>query len=464
MARASTYFYDSNNPDKQTLHRRIRPSDTQFNEQQSRWNALKDFLLPELNENSGYPIRSWLQGSYKFGTQIRPLRKGGEFDIDLGLYFCWKGKPGDGDFGPKRLKDMVQGALEEFAKENDDVTEVCMPKPRCCRIRFDGAFHIDVPCYHLDADADQRALATEDDEWECSDPKALYKWFTEKFEPGTRDRARRHTRYLKAWSALKFDAEKSVPPSSVLLTTLVANAISDLGDDLPATEDEAFTEILRVIRDEISASQEVFNPANKEENFAARISPDDWLAFVRALEGLHDLANDAIACATEVEACSVWAGAFGHLFPLPEEATIEISAQSMPAVRTIPEVAVTAISRDNARFRYSGANSIGPIPKNCDISFQVTNAVQMPAGTRFKWVVRNEGSEAEDANDLGHVADSGTSAKEHSAYNGTHYMDCTAFVGNRAVGVRRVKVTVRGQPAPRRQKKKPTYPAPRRRR
>lgn len=464
MGHASTYFYDGNNPDKQTLHRRIRPSDTQFEEQQARWNTLMDFLAPRLKANSGYPIRSWLQGSYKFATQIRPVRPGGEFDIDLGVYYCWRGDPEEGDFGPRDLKAFVQQGLEAFANENDDVLGVGEPKPRCCRIHFDGAFYIDVPCYHLDTDADQRALATEDDEWEYSDPKAFYTWFTGAFEERVRDRARRHIRYLKTWAALKLDGQGQTPPSSVLLTTLAANAIQELGDALPSAEDEAFAEIVNIVLGTVSAGQDVRNPVDETENFAARMDPGDWSAFVEELRGLDRIAETALACGNEVDACTAWAVAFAHLFPLPEAQTIEHATRGLPAVRTLPEVAVRAISRDNPAFRYKDTNSIGPIPKNCDITFEVTNAMQMPHGTWFTWVVRNEGDEAEDLNDLGHIAGTGTQASERSAYNGTHYMDCTAIVGDRVVGVRRVRVTISGAPAPRRHPPRPAYSALRRKR
>jgi hypothetical protein len=439
MGRASTYFYDSNNSDKQTLHRRIRPSDTQFEEQQGRWNALSDYLLPRLNEASGYSIKSWLQGSYKFGTQIRPVQQGGEFDVDLGVYYCWKGCAEDGEIGPRDLKSFVQKALEDFMEDNDDVKEVCNPpKPRCGRIRFEGSFHIDVPCYHLDEAADQRALATERNVWEYSDPKALYKWFTAEFEPSVRDRARRHIRYLKTWAALKLDGNGSLPSSSVLITTLVANAISELKDGLPSSEDEAFAEVVRAVLDAVSDSQDVRNPVDENENFAARMDSDDWSDFVKGLKSLKLIADAALACDTEVEACSAWAIAFEYLFPLPEEQLNEEQEQGLPAIRTMPEVTVIAISLDNRKLRYRGVNSIGPIPKNCEITFSVTNVMQLPHGTRFSWIVRNDGDEAENENDLGHIAGIGTNVKEHSAYNGTHYMDCTAIIGNRIVGVRRV--------------------------
>ena len=72
--------------------------------------------------------------------------------------------------------------------------------------------------------------------------------------------------------------------------------------------------------------------------------------------------------------------------------------------------------------------------------------------------MRNEGDEAEEVNDLGHLAGEGPASNERSAYNGTHYMDCTAICGEVIIGIRRVKVTVSGEPAVRRSPvKKPSY-------
>lgn len=457
MARASTYFYDGNDAEKQTLHRRIRPLEAQFEEQQNRWNALRNYLVPKLRQVSGYPIKSWLQGSYKFGTQIRPVRRGGEFDIDLGIYYCWAGTSENGDYSAKEVKSFLQDALKEFGDENDDVTKVTEPpKERCCRIHFNGEFHIDTPAYHLEEDDDLRSLATEGDEWESSDPKALYLWFTSEFDNYRRDRVRRLIRYLKAWAALKFDNEGE-PPSSVLLTVLVANAVSDLADALPGADDEAFREVISHILVRISTSQDVRNPADDAENLAARMSGEGWSVFVEKARTLDGIAKDALDSQTDANACSTWATAFEHLFPLPDREELVEDARNLPALRTLPDVLVHAVSRDNRRFQYDGRNQIGPIPKNCDISFSVTNANRMPYGTRFFWVVRNEGDEAEEMNDLGHKAGTGLRAQEHSSYNGTHYMDCTAAASGRIVGIQRVRVTISGRRIPKRNPRKPAY-------
>ena len=125
MGISSTIFYDSNDSEKQTLHRRIVPSENQFEEQQERWSVLADYMITDLRDRSGCAIRSWLQGSYKFGTQVRPARLGGEYDIDLGVYFEWAGAAEAGYYEPHELKEMVQVSLRNYRA--DDVIEVVEP-------------------------------------------------------------------------------------------------------------------------------------------------------------------------------------------------------------------------------------------------------------------------------------------------------------------------------------------------
>src|SRR5688500_13253146 len=118
MAIAASYFYNPSDIDAQSLHRRIKPSDEQIEEQQERWALLRDFLISQLQTKSGYSINSWLQGSYKFFTQIRPVRKTDEFDIDLGVYYQWDGGTNDGNFTPKEFREFVQSSLLHFANSN----------------------------------------------------------------------------------------------------------------------------------------------------------------------------------------------------------------------------------------------------------------------------------------------------------------------------------------------------------
>ncbi|MFA6204682.1 MAG: CBASS cGAMP synthase [Methylocystis sp.] len=449
MGSAATLFFNANDSEKQTLHRRITPSDEQFEEQQERWNVLADHLTSDLKERSGHSIRTWLQGSYKFGTQIRPVHMGHEFDIDLGIYYQWEGEPEEGTHGPCTLKSFVQRSLQDYARDNaDSVLEVCPPKTRCCRIRYNNSFHIDVPAYHLDPDRDARTLATEE-RWECSDPKAIYVWFKDQFDDATRARVRRQIKYLKSWAALKFD--ENGRPSSILLTVLVADAAKSIGAAGVVADDETLRNILESLVARLDGDKHVPNPVCETENLA-RLSDTEMNSFIERLKGLLEIANRAVARSTESAAADVWQEAFEHLFPMP--AVTEVlteAARYLPVPLTMPEILVTAVSRDNAALgKYNGMNKIGPIPKNCDVNFEIINGYALPHGAEIFWIVRNEGREAENINDLGHLAGTGLVATEHSAYRGTHHMDCVVKVAGQTVAMRRVPVDITGKELPRR--------------
>lgn len=57
MGLAASLFYDLDK-EKQTLYRRITPSDAQIEEQQTRWNDLSEHLLDDLAKRSGHSMRS----------------------------------------------------------------------------------------------------------------------------------------------------------------------------------------------------------------------------------------------------------------------------------------------------------------------------------------------------------------------------------------------------------------------
>lgn len=450
MGSAASLFFSANDSEKQTLHRRITPSEEQFEEQQERWNALADHLIADLKKRSDYPIRTWLQGSYKTATQIRPVHMTEEFDIDLGVYFQWQGEPQDGRHGPKTLKGFVQESLKDYANANTtDVEQVTPPRERCGRIRFKSSFHIDVPAYHLDAQRDARRLATEGGAWEGSDPKAIYLWFRDQFDDLARAKVRRQVKYAKTWAALKFSLNNG-RPSSILLAVLVADAANELGNSGLGADDDTLREILTKIIARVENDREVLNPVDSSENLA-RMTDAQMAAFIEGLKSFLDVAQRATAKADELAAADVWQESFEHLFPMPDitESVVKAAAQ-LPVRYVAPEIRVSAVSRTNAAGRFNGMNHIGPIPKDCDIDFEVTNPLSLPANAQIFWMVRNEGSEAENINDLGHVAGRGVTAHERSAYRGTHYMDCVVKVGGQTVVMRRVPVTITGQVMPRR--------------
>jgi len=449
--RVQHLFY-STTVERQTLHRRITPTEPQRAQQQERWQDVRDYLVNDLAEKTGYAISSWLQGSYKFGTQIRPAKLGDEFDIDLGIYFNWPGAADATGEDPQALKTRVQESLAAYAAEaEDDVKEVVQPpKERCSRIRFSGDFHIDVPSYHLDPNRDARELATETKGWEVSDPKALYVWFQQLFADDDTAQVRRLTRYVKMWAALKLEER----PASVLLTVLVAEAYLRLADREVETDDFALGNLATAILGRLAADAVVENPVNRRENLN-RMSAEATQAFLEGLRSLIGIANAALAAPTETNAAFIWTLAFDHFFPAPTEQAA--ASNALVPVMFEPQVSVEARPEGSAAVM-RGINSIGPIPKKCAITFTLDNVHQVPAGAQVRWIVRNEGEEAELTNDMGHVSTSGAVATENAAYRGTHHMDVVIVSALGAVlGFRRVPVQISGAVIPPRNPKRPGY-------
>lgn len=458
MGITSSLFFSSGDSEKQTLHRRITPTKSQFEEQQDRWNALAEHLISDLLKRTGYTLNTWLQGSYKFGTQIRPVNFGEEFDIDLGVYFLWEGQPKDGKYGPKQLKGIIQDSLKEYS--HDDVIEVVSPpKEKCARIIYKSSFHIDIPGYHLNPKEDTRALATENDTWKDSDPKAIYIWFKDSLDDDFRSRARRLIRYFKCWAGLNFE-EGADRPSSILITVLVTQAILDLADGLSAADDDALYQVIESILKRLNTNFKVFNPVDSNELL---LDSDNNQAgqLLNEIERFRVNAQEALDSAEIITAAHKWTNAFGHFFPLPDidELDEESQADSYSLVKSIiPEIAVKAIPRTNRSRQFNKINMIGPIPKECDIYFEITNAHEFPNNCEIEWIVRNEGEEAEYKNDLGHRAGASFKSEEHSAYKGVHYMDCIVKQHGNIIGLRRVPVEITGvSMPPRNPSKKPAW-------
>lgn len=456
MGIAASLFYNTDDAEN-CLDWRVRPSDEQYESQKERWNDLAEHLKEDLAKRSDCSIYSWLQGSYKFGTQVRPASLHEEFDIDLGVYFIWSGQPEDGNHGPTDLKGFVQDSLSDYVDDNaNDASAVDDPRAKCSRVHFDGGFHIDVPAYHLDNGRDARSLATSENKWENSDPKAIYAWW--KLITGQADRARcrRLVRYLKTWAALKIDADAR--PSSILITVLVADAFDDLERDQYTGDDEFLREIVSKIASRLRDDAEVQNPANTNENLN-RLDEEKTTALVEKLSGLLSIADRALAVSGKSASAEIWSEAFDHFFPVPEEDDEEeaVLKEGSRALATIQFNPIVSIHASNGRHSYQGVDRIGPIPKGCDITFTLANAQQLPQGAIVSWMVRNSGKEAELHNDLGHRVGSGLTVSRDSAYRGTQHMDVAVHLNGLLIGRRRIPVEITGMGIPKRNSPRPAW-------
>lgn len=459
MGHASRLF---NGTAEQTLYGRLCPSQEQREYLQHHWNLLADHLREKLESRSGYPISTWIQGSYKFGTLIKPTRIDEEYDVDLGVYFRWNPKDAASP-SPEQLRDWVQEELVSYGVACNDIKEIASPpKERCSRAIYKNQFHIDTPVYHLNVEKDSRRLACLSGKWEVSDPKKIYVWFKEYVSGDDREQLRRLVRYLKGWAAISFKDSIECRPSSIFLSVLVAEEFKKELDSriFGMDDDDALIALIRRIHGRLFASRVVGNPVDNGEDLN-RIPPSSWDGFLTQLQALRNVADDAADSVDEASAALAWSRAFSYLMPLPEEAaSVEIAdPDSGRAIMQLPNVRIEVFDRKSKRQLGTYENEVPSVPKDCRLVFTVTNPAVVPDFALVEWTVRNSGGEADSLGDIGH-RESGIrklQMERNTAYYGRHYMDCVVSVHGRVYAVRRIPVEVRDMKVPPRNPAKPAY-------
>lgn len=141
---AATGLFFSTDVEKETLNKRVRPSDDQLERLRERKDDLVAHLKNDLPLRCGVTVSTWLQGSYKLHTLIRPLSKQ-DYDVDVGVYFEW-GDSSVTKLTPAQLRGELQQSLLDFAANDEHVKAVEDPaKDRCSRAYYEKHLHIDLP-------------------------------------------------------------------------------------------------------------------------------------------------------------------------------------------------------------------------------------------------------------------------------------------------------------------------------
>jgi AcrR family transcriptional regulator len=459
MGKAARLF-NGGSPD--SLINRVTPTTEQREFLQEQWNAMRDYVTPKLREESGLSISTWLQGSYKYGTLIRPVHLGEEYDVDVGVYFEWE-KTGNAFPSPEQLRIWVQRELKAYGDQCEVVDHIEEPaKERCSRAVFAKQFHIDTPVYHLERSKDKRRLACLTKGWEASDPKPIYTWFRDAATGGERDQLRRLIRYLKGWAAVAFMDIPDSRPTSILLTVVVTEVYqADWFDRLLGMKDDedALVDVITRVHSRLFGSRIVSNPVDNSEDLN-RMAEDTWGAFLTSLQALHDAAERASDAIDEASAALIWSEQFSFLMPLPEIDEVEVQEEiSGRAVMQVPEIDITVFRGESNQPHASFLNEVPSVDKDCWLVFRIRNAHIIPDYATVEWTVRNAGEESDGIGDLGHrqMGMRLLTVREHTAYIGRHFMDCVVRLNGQVYSARRIPVNIRHVLRAERNPPKPTY-------
>ncbi|RBA24362.1 CBASS cGAMP synthase [Herminiimonas fonticola] len=458
MGKASSLF---NGAGSQTLYRRVVPTEEQRTFLQEQWNELAEHLKAELYADYGYPITTWIQGSYKFGTLIRPVRFGDEYDVDLGIYFEL-GSEGDAKPAPEQLRDWVQRELKVYKDTRADIKSMDEPpKERCSRLIYERQFHIDTPVYEVVPSKDYRRLACLSGKWEESDPKKIYKWFRDTLSAKDLDQLRRIIRYLKGWAAIGFDEAPESRPSSIFLTVVATEVFENQWYErfVGLDDEDALILIVKKMHDRLQNNSEVKNPVERDENLN-RISEDAWNGFLSRLQAFRDAAERAEVAEDEISAALAWSESLSYLMPLSEAMEVEVADEgSQHALMIVPDIKIHVYRRNPKQLIGQFDNEVAAVAKDCDLVFTITNPHIIPDYATIEWTVRNDGDDASYLGDLGHrrIGIRNYSTEEHTAYAGLHYMDCIIRLNGQVYAVRRVPVHVKDIQYPDRNPPRPAY-------
>ncbi|MFP7494752.1 nucleotidyltransferase [Terribacillus saccharophilus] len=290
-------------------------------------------LIKEKVDKSPTPFN---QGSYAMHTGIKPL-KGGDYDIDIGLYFDISKE----DYEPLEVKEWVFDALKNQGES------VAIKKP-CVTVEYSDGYHIDVAVYANNNDDGKTYLArgkrysSETEKvWFESNPKELIQKITE-YSPdsGDREQFRRVVRYLKRWKDLTFKSVNG-KPSGIALTCGAEKWLSPqkdvtyLPDGNSSTSYRDLDALIYLVNSMIiNFLPEARNlegyivtvyrlrielPVAPNSNLLEKMTDIQMDNFKQKLEYLLTCLNDAKEEEDPVEAAEILNGVFGEDFIVPDK-------------------------------------------------------------------------------------------------------------------------------------------------
>lgn len=436
MGLSAKLFYD--NDESETLFTRISLTNEQLQDAREKKDRLLELVKPELSSSLGVQVKHWLQGSYKNHTLIRPVRKGDEFDIDVGLYvLCNAEEEGLSAFDIKRLNRNVLN----WYVSNRPEAKLEDSKTSCERLSYPASFHIDIPIYYYDANSDNCKLATQDDKWIDSDPKALQDWFnreTAYLSSNYLSQLRRIIQYLKVWTAIKSKQDKVYIPS-IAITVLVVNKFSWSDDD-----DDAFISTSIEVMEYIIHNDTLDNPVQGGDLFG--FDEDSYENIKKKAKALKNSCQFISESEDSLQQHVLWSATFEHMFPPFVGKTDEISKNTnLPSITTPPNIRVRHNDKKDKLISDNVTDEIG-VFRDDRLHFSIENSHEYSQTAEVHWIVRNQDKEAERVNDLGHtsVRKIAEVCYEGCSYSGTHYMECLILNQGKICGIGAVKVKIKG--------------------
>jgi hypothetical protein len=258
-------------------------------------NNVRDLLANDEEVGPVY-FETFLQGSYRLGTAVRP-QGDGSYDVDVVLVLNLKDFAGPNS-GMPSAHSVIAWLVRRLTSYPVYATKVKAGR-RCVRIDYADGFHMDIIPAHCDGDTDAPLLVPAN--WGRSHPKR-FRSHCVRIHATSNEKFYAVVKMLKWWRNIHFGDESS--PRSILLTTIVSDHISKA-----ASVDEALVETMESLRSFFSKNfsvPEVCNPSLPEEKLSASWSWLDYHEFKTKFASATTAARQAFDAKDEESTIKRW--------------------------------------------------------------------------------------------------------------------------------------------------------------
>ncbi len=252
----------------QSLAESLDISEAQYEAAVKHYGAVGEWLNRDDSPIANHRPKIFPQGSFRLGTVIKPINDTEEYDIDL---VCEMESLSKEQITQKQLRDSVGDRL----KDNELYRKMLVEGNRCWTLQYSDSarFHMDIlpaiPDHNTDglarrigvALASTSLLITDKElrEWQCSNPVGYAEWFKGRMrvqfnmgrmllaeslrasvddvpEYKVKTPLQRSIQILKRHRDIMFEKDPDNRPTSIIISTLAAQAYSNEPDILVAIQ------------------------------------------------------------------------------------------------------------------------------------------------------------------------------------------------------------------------------------
>jgi hypothetical protein len=386
--------------------------------------------LDKLGEEDGneyaHPTRTCNQGSYAIHAIIQHPEN--DYDIDVAIIFRKTDLPGTALGARKRIEAAMQKGGGNFKRPPEARTNAVT-------VWYAEGYHIDLAVYReYENESGVAVIEHAGTDWAARDPMEITTWFNEcvrhhspagdlgaAVEAG---QMRRTVRLLKAFAKSRADWNL---PGGLIISVLVAECYCpDYYRD-----DVSLYHTMVAIYNRLFNSVSVLNPVDSSQPFTDRAK------YINQVKNFRGCLGDAIeklqvlfhhGC-TYQEAVNAWHWVFQNGFwtDLVEEKVVKADQERLKEARALGELEIIAeVAREAHAAIIRPHVSGGSIKPDWWLRFSVGKTTVNPP-YQVRWIVKNHGADAEEADDLGPRIDAdglSTVQWEHTKYQGNHTMTC----------------------------------------